>query len=248
MENILLPSKMSFTPSDIENESILTIEPLHYGYGTTIGNALRRVLLSSLEGAAVTAVKIKGAQHEFSTMTGIKEDTLEIIMNLKKLRLRLHSDEPVTLNLDISGKVGEVTAESFDKNADVEIINKDLVIATLTDKKESLTMEVVVEKGRGFLPTEEMDTTGFEIGLMAIDAMFSPIVKVGMKVENTRVGEITNYDKLVMNIQTDGTVTAEEAVASASRIIQDHINWIFGQVSADMNAEKIKADGEETEA
>jgi DNA-directed RNA polymerase subunit alpha len=239
MENILLPSKMNFTQGENANEYVMTIEPLHYGYGTTIGNTLRRVLLSSLEGAAVTAVKIKGAQHEFSTIAGVKEDALEVIMNLKKLRLRVHSDQPVTIRLEVNGRIGAVTAEDFEANADVEIVNKDLTIATLTDKKESLIMDVVVQKGRGFLPTEEMDTTGFEIGLMAVDALFSPVVKVGMRVENTRVGEITNYDKLVMNITTDGTLTGVEAVSAATKIIQDHVNWIFGQVSADLNAGKI---------
>lgn len=247
MENILLPSKMSFTQGDDINESILTIEPLYYGYGTTIGNTLRRVLLSSLEGAAVTAVKIKGAQHEFSTVEGIKEDVLEIIMNLKQLRLRVHSDEPVTISMEVSGRDGEITAKDFEANADVEIVNQDLVLATSTDKKATFTMDVVVQRGRGFLPTEEMDTTGFEIGLMAVDALFSPVVKVGMKVENTRVGEITNYDKLVMNITTDGTISAEEAVNAAAKIVQDHINWIFGQVSADVNAAKIN-EGEDNEA
>lgn len=226
MDQILLPSKMTFTPSEVENETILTIEPLFYGYGTTIGNALRRVLLSSLTGAAVTAVKLKGAQHEFSTVDGIKEDVLEIIMNLKKLRMRVHSDQPVVLTIDLTKRVGPVTAADIQKNSDVEIVNSDLHIANVTDAKLNFHMEITVQKGRGFVPTEQMDTTQNEIGLLAIDALYSPVVRVGMKVENTRVGEITNFDKLVMNIQTDGTISAEEAVASATRIIKDHFNWI----------------------
>lgn len=226
MDQILLPSKMTFVPGEQENETVLTVEPLYYGYGVTVGNALRRVLLSSLDGAAVTAMKLKGAQHEFSTVEGVKEDVLEIILNLKKLRLRVHSDEPVVLTIDVTKRLGVVTAADIEKNADVEIANPDLHIATLTDESKPFHLEITVRKGRGFLPTEQMDTTDHEIGLIAIDAMFSPVVRVGMKVENTRVGEITNFDKLVMNIQTDGTISAEDAIASATKIINDHFNWI----------------------
>jgi len=239
MENILLPSKMSFTDGENKNETILTIEPLHHGYGTTIGNSLRRVLLSSLEGAAVTAVKIKGAQHEFTTIEGVKEDMLEIMLNLKQLRMTVHTNEPVVLHLEVTGKTGEVTAASIEKNADVDVVNKDLVIARLTDKSATLSMDITVSRGRGFLPTEEMDTTGNEIGLMAIDAMFSPIVSVGMKVENTRVGEITNYDRLVMNIITDGTISAQDAVEAATKTIMNHFNWIDSQLSHATLTEKI---------
>lgn len=238
MDQILLPSKMSFTPGEQENETVLTIEPLFYGYGVTIGNTLRRVLLSSLEGGAVTAMKLKGADHEFSTVDGVKEDVLQIIMNLKQLRMRIHSDEPVTLSISVSGKEGAVTAADIEKNADVEIANPDLHIASITDKKLSFEMEITVSKGRGFLPTEQMDTTQNEIGLIAIDAMFSPIVRVGMNVENTRVGEITNFDKLVMTIQTDGTISAEEAVASATKIINDHFNWIAQDVASSGGAQE----------
>lgn len=244
MENILLPNKMTFTPAEGENETVLTIEPLYYGYGTTIGNTLRRVLLSSLEGAAVTAVKIDGVQHEFSTVEGVKEDALEIIMNLKKLRLKVHSDEPVKLELEVSKKTGSVTAAEIQANADVEIANPDLHLAELTDKSTTLKMTIVVEKGRGYRPTEEMDTTKDEIGLIAVDAVFSPVIRVGMKVENTRVGDITNYDKLVMNIETDGTLTAEEAVSAATSVAQDHFNWIQGQTGATVAAEKTE-EGEE---
>ncbi len=245
MENILLPSKMTFTDGEREHETILTIEPLHHGYGTTIGNSLRRVLLSSLEGAAVTAVKIKGAQHEFSTVDGIKEDVLEVILNLKKLRMKMHANDSVTLQIEKTGHVGSVTAKDIEANADVEIMNTDLVLATLTDKKATLNMEITVSRGRGFLPTEEMDTTGNEIGLIAVDAMFSPIVNVGMKVENTRVGEITNYDRLVMAITTDGTVTAQEAVTNAAQVIMNHFNWIDGQLSHASLTEKINTAQEE---
>ncbi len=239
MENILLPSKMSFTASEQENESVLVIEPLHHGYGTTVGNSLRRVLLSSLEGAAVTAVKIKGANHEFSTIEGVKEDILEIVMNLKQLRMKIHAAEAVTLKVEITGREDEVTGADIQANADVEIVNKDLVLATLTDKKKPFTMEITVDRGRGFLPTEEQDTTGNDIGVIAIDALFSPVLSVGIKVENTRVGEITNYDKVIMNIRTDGTITPQEGVEQATKIILNHFNWVESQLNHATLTEKI---------
>jgi len=245
MENILLPSKMTFTEGASESESVLTIEPLHHGYGTTLGNALRRVLLSSLEGAAVTAVKLKGAQHEFSTIDGVKEDVLEIILNLKKLRLKVHTDEPVVLSLEVSGKTGEVTAADISANADVEIVNKDLLIATLTSADAKLVMEITVGRGRGFVPTEERDTTGNDIGVMAIDSLYSPVLSVGMSVENTRVGEITNYDKLIMNIVTDGTLTPQEAVGDAVKILLNHYSWVESQLTHASLTEKIAAANEE---
>jgi len=247
MENILLPSKMSFRDGDLENESILTIEPLHHGYGTTVGNALRRVLLSSLEGAAVTAVKIKGANHEYSTIEGVKEDTLEIILNLKLLRLKVHTDEPIILNLEVTGRQGEVTAKDISGNADVEVVNSDLVIATMTDKSATFHAEITVGRGRGFVPTEEQNSTGNDIGVMAMDAFFSPVVNVGITVENTRVGEITNYDKVNMNILTDGTVSAQEAVGDAVKILLNHFNWIEGQLAHASLTEKIAAASEDAE-
>jgi DNA-directed RNA polymerase subunit alpha len=248
MENILLPSKMSFVDGEQPFESIVTIEPLHHGYGTSVGNSLRRVLLSSLEGAAVTAVKIKGVSHEFSVVEGVKEDALEIILNLKLLRMKIHADEEVKLMLEVSGKTGAVKAKDIAKNADVEIINSDLVIATMTDKKASLNMEITVGRGRGYVPTEERDTTGNDIGVIAVDSFYSPVRQVGMKVENTRVGEITNYDKLIMNIVTDGTKTAQEAVADATKILLNHLNWIESQLNHATLTEKIEASREESAA
>lgn len=239
MESIFLPSKMYFTPGEKPNESLLTIEPLHHGYGTTIGNALRRVLLSSLPGAAVTAMKIKGVQHEFSATTGVKEDVLDIMLNLKKLRMKVHADEPVTLKLNISKKDGEVTAADIEPNADVEIMNPEMVIATLTDKNATLDMEIVVSRGRGYLPTEEREEAPTDIGMIAIDALFSPVRAVGLKVENTRVGEITNYDKLLMTIVTDGTVTPQEAVEQATKVLMNHVNWIQGQLQHASLTEQI---------
>lgn len=225
MENILLPSKISYGVGTHKNEGILTIEPCFYGYGTTLGNALRRVLLSSLSGAAITAVKIDGVSHEFQAIPNVKEDMLEVILNLKGLRLKVYSDEPVKLSIHIEGEK-IVTAADIQKNADVEIINTDLVLATITEKKAIFNMELVVEKGRGFQPTEKREGKNQDIGLIAIDALFSPVLNVGYKVENTRVGEITNYDKLIMTIETDGTITPQEAVQASSKLLIDHFQLL----------------------
>lgn len=237
MENILLPSKMYFTPGERAHEAVLTIEPLHHGYGTTVGNALRRVLLSSLPGAAVTAMKIKGVQHEFSAVTGVTEDVLEIMLNLKQLRMKVHTEEPVTVKLT-ANKAGELTAADISANADVEIMNPELVICTLTDDV-SFDMDITVSRGRGYLPTEEREHATTEIGVIAIDAMFSPVRQVGIKVENTRVGEITNYDKLMLTILTDGTVTPQEAVEHATKILLNHVTWIQSQLSHASLTEQI---------
>ncbi|MFA6522164.1 MAG: DNA-directed RNA polymerase subunit alpha [Patescibacteria group bacterium] len=245
MENILLPSKMTFADGATPNEAILTIEPLHHGYGMTVGNMLRRVLLSSLEGSAVLSVKIKGTQHEFSTIEGVKEDVLEIILNLKQLRMKVHSADPVVLHLDLTNREGEVTAKDITPNADVEIINGDLVLATMTAKTGKLIMDITVGRGRGYVPTEERDTTGNDIGVIAVDALFSPVLNVGIRIENTRVGEITNYDKLLMTILTDGTMTPQDAVADSIKIILNHFNWIDGQISHASLTEKISASKEE---
>jgi DNA-directed RNA polymerase subunit alpha len=248
MENILLPSKMTFQDGDSDHEKILTIEPLHHGYGTTIGNALRRVMLSSLEGSAVTDMKIKGVQHEFSPVEGVKEDGLEVVMNLKRLRLKVHADESVTLSLNVTGREGVVTASDIEANADVEMIDPDAVICTLTDKKATLDMSLVVARGRGFLPTEKRDDTGSEIGMMAIDAIFSPVLNVGLSVENTRVGEITNYDKVIMKILTDGSITPQEAVGQATKVIMNHFNWIENQFAHSSIMEAAMRPSEEKEA
>ncbi len=237
MENILLPSKMYFTKGEREHEGVLTIEPLHHGYGVTVGNALRRVLLASLPGSAVVAMKIKGVQHEFSAVNGVKEDALEIMLNLKQLRMKVHTEEPVTVKVT-SKKAGVLTAADITANADVEIMNPDLVLCTLTDNVP-FDMDITVSRGRGYLPTEEREHATTEIGVMAIDALFSPVRQVGIRVENTRVGEITNYDKLVMNILTDGTITSQEAVEHATKILLNHFTWIQSQLSHASLTEQI---------
>lgn len=231
MENILLPSTISIRPGEAPNTAVLVVEPCFWGYGTTLGNALRRVLLSTLPGAAVTAVKIKGATHEFQTVPGVKEDVLQIILNLKGLRLKLHAEEAVKLTLRKKGE-GVVTAEDFEPNADVEIVNAELAIATITDAKTEFELEVVIERGRGYSPTETRKTEAGEIGMIAIDALFSPIRNVGYRVENTRVGDITDYDRLVMTIETDGTIDAEDAVRQSAKILIDHFSLLAGSLES----------------
>jgi DNA-directed RNA polymerase subunit alpha len=225
MESLLLPSKIRYSKGDRPFEGLLTVEPCSPGYGTTIGNALRRVLLSSLPGAAVTSVKIKGVDHEYSTLAHVKEDALEIILNLKALRMKLHGDEPVKLFLTVKGEK-TVTAANFEKDAQVEIINDDLVIATLTDKSASLEMEVTIGPGRGYRSTEERAKEKLELGNIAIDALYSPVLNVSYKVEATRVGEKTDYDKLVLRVETDGTVDALDAIKQSVSILLDHFNLL----------------------
>lgn len=225
MESLLLPSKIRYAPGERPNEGILTVEPCSPGYGTTIGNALRRVLLSSLPGAAVTAVKIKGVDHEFSTIPHVKEDVLEVILNLKALRIKLHGDEPVKLFLSTKGEK-TITAGDFEKDAQVEIVNPDFVIASLTDKKASLEMEVTIGPGRGYRSTEERAKEKLELGNIAIDALYSPVLSVSYKVDATRVGEKTDYDKLILRVETDGTLNAKEAIQRAVSILLDHFNLL----------------------
>jgi len=228
MENILLPKKVFFEKTDDKNVEKLVIEPCYPGYGTTIGNALRRVLLSSLSGGAVTAVKIKGIEHEFSSIENIKEDVVEIILNLKQLRCKAFSDEPVILKMKIKGEK-EAKAADFEKNSAVEIVNPNLHIATLTDKSAELEMEIVVQKGRGYLPTEAREKEKPEIGMILIDAIYTPIRNVGMKIENVRVAQAVNYERLKLKIETDGTITPKEAVNQATKILVDHFNLIINE-------------------
>jgi len=226
MENIPLPKKINFEKTKEKNLEKLVIEPCYPGYGITLGNALRRVLLSSLPGAAVIAVKIKGVDHEFSSLKNVKEDAVEIILNLKQLRLKVFTDEPVILKLKVKGDKA-VKAGDIEKNSDVEIVNTDMTIATITDKNTEIDMEITVQKGRGYLPTEAREKEKPEIGTIPIDATFSPIVNIGMKIENVRVAQATNYERLKLRIETDGTITPEDAANQAARILIDHFNLLF---------------------
>lgn len=219
-QDLIKPTKLEVVASknDPCNASVVA-EPLERGFGHTLGVALRRVLLSSLQGAAVTSVKIDGVLHEFSSIPGVREDVTDVILNIKELRIKAGSAERKRLTLSAVGPC-EVKAGSIEVSGDAEIINKDHVICTL-DSGAKLNMEMVVETGKGYVRAQRSDDA--PIGLIPIDALFSPIVKVSYKVENARVGQITDYDKLSMSIQTDGSVTAEDAVALAARILQDQL-------------------------
>lgn len=210
------------TMEKVNHSGIFVAEPLSPGYGLTLGNSLRRVLLSSLEGAAITSVKIEGATHEFTTVPGVKEDIVEIILNLKTLRFKMFNNEPVTLKLQSKG-AKEVKAEDFDANADCEIINQDAFIATL-DKTGKLNMEITVEKGRGYLPVEQRGEEKMPLGTIAIDSIFTPVKKVHYEVENTRVGGMTNYDKLTIEVTTDGSIEPEIALSQAAGILTEHFS------------------------
>lgn len=207
------------------NKATFEIAPLYPGYGTTIGNVLRRVLISSLEGAAVTSVKIKGVDHEFSTLPGVKEDIIEIIVNLKKIRFKIFGDEAVTLTLSAKG-VGEVTAKDIGETSNIEVVNSDQHIATITDKKTELEMELRVEKGVGYVPVEQRQKEKLSVGEIAIDGIFTPIRNVHYTVENIRVGQRTDYNNVLLEIETDGSVTPEETLKKASQILLDHFQTI----------------------
>lgn len=200
------------------------IEPLLPGYGMTVGNALRRVILTSLEGAAISYIKIDGVNHEFSTLKGMKEDVVELILNLKSLRLRLEGSEPVTLKIDKKGPT-TITAADFSKNADVTIVDPNHYLATL-DKQSRLSMEATIEKGRGYVTTETKNTENLPLGTITIDSIFTPIKKVHYEVQKTRVGGQTDYDRLIMELTTDSSVTPLEAMEKATGILIDHFHLI----------------------
>ncbi len=225
MENLLLPLKTEFAEGDKPNIGSAVISPCYHGYGTTLGNALRRVLLSSLPGAAVEAFKIKGIQHEFSAVEGVKEDAVEIMLNLKQLVVKVFTDEPQILRLSKKGP-GAVTAADLEKNSNVEIVNKDLILATLTSNK-TFEADIIVGQGRGYKTAEEKDRKNYDLGAIVIDSVYTPIKDVGYRVEYTRVGDITDYEKLTLNIETDGTITPREATRQATQILIDHFNIIL---------------------
>ncbi len=229
MKNIALPQKINFKKGDKPSEKIVVIEPCYPGYGITLGNSLRRVLLSSLPGAAVIGVKIKGADHEFAILPHIKEDVLEIILNLKQLRLKIFSEEVVKLELDIHGKK-EVKAEDIKKNSEVEIVNPDLTIAHITNMAGSLNMEIYVSQGRGYEMIDGHENKQKEIGYIEVDSIYSPIVSVGVKVENVRVGKMTNWDRLILDVTTDGTISPEEAFGVAVEILIQQFKALINKV------------------
>ena len=215
-----LPSSIKIIEQE-KNYGKFEIEGLYPGYGVTIGNALRRVLLSSIEGAAVTSFKIKGVHHEFSTVNYVSDTVLDIMLNLKQLRVKLYSNEPQVLKLKVEGKK-KVYAKDFEANSMVDVMNPDLYIVAITDKKGKMEMEVVVEKGLGYSQIEERKEDKIPIGTIAVDAIFSPVRKVNFQVENMRVGGKTDYNRLIISIETDGSVSPKKALNKASAILKDY--------------------------
>ena len=234
-------SKMIHTPGVVHvdehdvTSATFSIEPLHSGYGMTLGNSLRRVLLSSISGAAIVSFKIDGASHEFATIPGVKEDVVEIILKLKGIRFRVYSDEPQTIRLSKKGK-GVIKAKDIGSNADVEVVNPDHVIATLDDDKASLNIDIVVEKGRGYRTVEDISGRKMVSDMIAIDAIFSPVVRVRYRVENTRVGQMTDLDKLLITIETDGSITPKDAFEEASAILVNQYTALAGQTRVEASA------------
>lgn len=218
------PEQLKVTAKD-GNRATFEIGPLMPGYGATIANPLRRVLLSSLEGAAITSIKIKGVDHEFSSIPGVLEDAIEIILNLKKVNFKMFVDGPVKLTLEAKGE-GEVTAGDIKTTADVEVINPEQHILTITDKKTELTMEIDVEKGVGYVPVEQRQKDKLAIGVLAIDAAYSPVRLVNFKVENVRVGDRIDFNKITMEVETDGSIEPEAAMKKASEILIDHFRVV----------------------
>ncbi|WP_017473638.1 DNA-directed RNA polymerase subunit alpha [Amphibacillus jilinensis] len=211
------------------------VEPLERGYGTTLGNSLRRILLSSLPGAAVTSVQIDGALHEFSTIEGVVEDVTTIVLNLKKLALKIYSDEEKTLEIDVQGE-GVVTAADITYDSDVEILNPDLHIATL-GSNANLRMKITAERGRGYRPADANNHDDQPIGVVPVDSIFTPVSRATFQVENTRVGQMTNFDKLTLDVWTDGSIRPEEAVSLGAKIFTEHLNIFVGLTDEAQNAE-----------
>lgn len=241
-------SKLIHTPGVVKvddhgkTSATFTIEPLHTGYGMTLGNSLRRVLLSSIAGAAATGFRVEGATHEFTTLPHVKEDIVDIMLNLKNIRFKVFSDELQTLRINKKGK-GVVKASDIEKNANVEIVNPSQVIATLDDDKAKFVMDLTVEVGRGYRPVDETASRK-NSELIALDAIFSPVMRVRYKVENTRVGQMTDLDKLLITIDTDGSITASDAFEEAAAILVNQYTALAGQTRVEVGT--LTSAGDET--
>jgi DNA-directed RNA polymerase subunit alpha len=220
LEPIYLPETIEITEEG-PNQATFTIQPYFPGYGPTLANALRRVLLSSLPGAAITHLKVEGVDHEFSVLEGVKEDAVSLILNLKRVRLSSTSKEPMEIVLKVKGEK-KITAGDFEVPPEVKIANPKQPILTLTEAKASVELRCIVEQGRGYVPSEAREREQRPLGTIVLDAVFTPVERVSFRVENTRVGQITNYNKLVLTITTDGTVEPKEALKQASSILMDH--------------------------
>jgi DNA-directed RNA polymerase subunit alpha len=245
MQTIAKPQKIKFEKGKDASQGKMIIEPCVPGYGITLGNSLRRVLLSSLPGSAIVGVKIKGATHEFSTLGNLKEDILEFVMNLKNLRLKIHTDEIVKLNLTVHGEK-KIKASDIEKNAEVEIINSNLNIGTITDMSGNLEMEIFVSNGMGFETVSKRESKSKELGYIEIDSIFSPIISVGVNIEYVRVGKMTNWEKLIIDTKTDGTMTVEEAFKQSVEILIDQFSALI-PVEEKKSKKKKKKDEDKDE-
>ncbi|MFI5347459.1 MAG: DNA-directed RNA polymerase subunit alpha [Elusimicrobiota bacterium] len=245
-KELILPQKLSVDEKTMSDSyAKFVAEPYERGYGHTVGNALRRVLLSSLEGAAVTAVRIEKATHEYQALPGVKEDVMNVLLNLKKLRVKLFSNGPETVYLSVS-KEGTVTAKDIQGNANVEVVNKDLVIAHL-EAGGKIDMEIEISKGRGYVPAEELrQQNQWAAGFLPVDALFSPVVKVHYDVENARVGQVTDYDRLILEIWTDGSLNPAEALIQSSKLLRESLNIFIPEEEqqAEAAAAGFEGDGE----
>lgn len=236
-QELIKPTKLDVSQENGANKAKIVVEPLERGFGLTLGNALRRILLSSLQGGAVSAIKIDGVQHEFSVIPGIREDVIDIVLNIKELAVAVHTELTKTLYLKAEGPC-TVTAAMIETGHDVEIMNPDHVICTL-DAGAKINMELTVTTGKGYVPAANNTLADAPIGLIAVDAIYSPVKKVSYKVENTRVGQITDYDKLTMIVETNGVVSPEDAVAYAARILQDQLKPFINFDEPESEAEDV---------
>jgi DNA-directed RNA polymerase subunit alpha len=236
LQEIYLPGEVDIK-EDAANTATFTIKPYHPGYGPTVGNALRRVLLSSLPGAAITQMKIEKIDHEFSALPGVQEDIVSIMLNIKGIRVSSTSNDPIEIKLTKKG-AGEVTAGDFSTPPEVKIINSDHVIGHITDKDGALEMTCTVERGRGYVPSETQDPKLRTIGTIALDATFTPVERVSFSVENVRVGQATDYHSLIMQIATNGSITPQEALQQASSILRDHFTQLAGDFSELLTANR----------
>ncbi len=241
--NLVLPKEVATEGvSEDQRFARFVLEPLERGFGVTIGNSLRRILLSAIQGAAVTSIRIEGVQHEFSTIPGVYEDVTQIVLNLKKLRIKMHNDDPKTLKLAINGK-GKYNAGKIEANADIEILNPELHIIELTEDKK-FNIEIDMDLGRGYVLADQNKRADRPVGTILVDSLFSPVIKVNYTVENTRVGQRTDYDRLTLEVTTDGSLSPEEAIGYSAKLLADHLRF-FIHIDEDIIPVEEKKEDEE---
>lgn len=242
--NLVLPKEVvTEEVSENQRHARFVLEPLERGFGVTIGNSLRRILLSAIQGAAVTSLRIEGVQHEFSTIPGVYEDVTQIVLNMKKMRIKMHGDDPKTLRLVLSNK-GKYAAGNLEANADIEVLNPDLHLIELTEDKK-FTIEIDIDLGRGYVLAEGNKRPDRPVGTIWVDSLFSPVIKVNYTVENTRVGQRTDYDRLMLDVTTDGSLSPEEAIGYSAKLLADHLRF-FIHIDEDIIPIEEKKEDEET--